>query len=69
MADGVEMEVDKRIAHRSDVADLAGEVEDDVCVGDHIGGRGLADLCVDDARRRVLRRCGGRRRALPPTRR
>ena len=42
------MQVAQRIAHRGDVADLTGEVEDDVGVGDDVGDDRVADLGLDD---------------------
>ena len=42
------MKVAERIAHRGDVTDLTGEVEDDVGIGDRLGNDRLADLRLDD---------------------
>jgi ubiquinone/menaquinone biosynthesis C-methylase UbiE len=48
MGDGVQMKVEQRVAHRGDVADLTGKVEDDVCIGHGVADNGVADLGIDD---------------------
>ena len=48
MGDGVDVEIVQRIAHRRQMADLTGEVEDDVGVGDHVGDNRVTDLRLDD---------------------
>ena len=45
---GVDVKIVQWIAHRGQVADLAGEVEDDVCIGDDVGHDSVADLRLDD---------------------
>src|SRR4051794_20810707 len=48
MTDRVEVKVTQRVVHRREVTDLAGEVEDDIGVGNRIGNDVVADLCLHD---------------------
>ena len=48
MRHGVDVKVVQRVAHRRQVADLTGEVEHDVGVGNDVGDDGVADLRLDD---------------------